>query len=215
MSPKNPETPVRVVLADDHAMTRAGFRLLLELVPGVEVIAEAGDGDELVALARSLEPDIVFTDIDMPRKSGIDAIREISDSAPTVRCVVVSMHNTAEWVKLASASGAAGYVMKDAPSHEFQNAIASVMARGSYYSPAVASLLLSKTPPTPHDVLTERQIEIVKLMAGGQSTKEIAYALNLSTKTVDAHRARIMERLQINDVANITRYALRHGLISL
>jgi DNA-binding NarL/FixJ family response regulator len=215
MHRKDSQTQVRVVLADDHALTRAGFRLLLEQVPGVEVIAEAGDGDELVGLARSLEPDIVFTDIDMPRKGGIDAIREISDSAPGVRCVVVSMHNTAEMVKLAAASGAAGYVMKDAPALEFQNAITSVMTRGSYYSPAVAMLLLSKTQPTPSEVLTERQVEIVKLMAGGQSTKEIAYALNLSTKTVDAHRARIMERLQINDIANLTRYALRHGLVRL
>lgn len=209
------QTRVRVVLADDHVLTRAGFRLLLEQVPGVEVVAEAGDGDELVGFARSLEPDIVFTDIEMPRKGGLDAIREISDSVPEVRCVVVSMHNTAEMVKLAAASGAVGYVMKDAPALEFRNAITSVTARGTYYSPTVAGLLLSKTEPAAHQVLTERQIEIVKLMASGRSTKEIAYDLNLSTKTVDAHRARIMERLQINDVASITRYALKQRLVSL
>ncbi len=211
----NLPTRVRVLLADDHALTRAGFRLLVEQVPDVEVVAEAGDGEELLVLARALLPDIVFTDVEMPKKGGLDAIREITDTLPDVRCVVVSMHNTAGMVKQAAASGAVGYVMKDAPAQEFRSAIASVMARGSYYSPAVAMLLLSKAEPTPLEVLTERQIEIVKLMANGRSTKEIAYDLSLSTKTVDAHRARIMERLQINDLASITRYALKHRLVSL
>lgn len=206
---------VRVVLADDHALTRAGFRLLLEQVPGVEVVAEAGDGEELVRVASALAPDIVFTDIDMPHKDGIAAIRELSNSNPDVRSVVVSMHNTAAMVKRAAAAGAAGYVMKDASAQEFGNAIRNVLERGTYWSSAVAGLLLSKSEPLPEDILTERQLEIVKLLATGQSAKEIAYALTLSTKTVDAHRARIMERLQLGDIASLTRYALKHRIVTL
>jgi DNA-binding NarL/FixJ family response regulator len=213
---RNPSpTQVRVVLADDHGLTRAGFRLLLEQVPGVEVVAEAGDGEELVRVASALAPDIVFTDIDMPKKDGIAAIRELSNSHPDIRSVVVSMHNTAVMVKRAAAAGAAGYVMKDASTQEFGNAIRNVLERGTYWSSAVAGLLLSKSEPLPEEILTERQLEIVKLLATGQSAKEIAYALNLSTKTVDAHRARIMERLQLNDVASLTRYALKHHLVAL
>ncbi|MGE4242387.1 response regulator [Ramlibacter sp.] len=205
---------VRVILADDHMLTRAGFRALLEQLPSVEVVAEAGSGDELVRVAQALEPDIVFTDLEMPRLDGIGAIRELSNSCPGVRAVVVSAHNTADMVKRAAAAGAAGYVMKDASSQEFGNAIQSILERGTYWSPGVAALLLSKTEPSPTDVLTERQIEIVKRLASGESAKEIAYALNLSTKTVDAHRARIMERLRMNDIATLTRYALKHQLIA-
>ncbi|MES2940766.1 MAG: response regulator transcription factor [Pseudomonadota bacterium] len=206
---------VRVVLADDHALTRAGFRLLLEQVPGVEVVGEAGDGEELVRLAAALEPDIVFTDIEMPRLDGFDAIRAIANALPDVRCVVVSMHSTAAMVKRAAICGAAGYVMKDASPREFEHAIASIATSGSYYSPAVSTLLLAKTEALPHELLTERQVEILKRVANGQSTKEIAYDLHLSTKTVDAHRVRIMERLALRDVASLSRYAFRHRLVSL
>lgn len=210
-----PPAKTRIVLADDHALARAGFRMLLEQQPGTEVIAEARDGAELVSLAIALDPDIVFTDIEMPGMGGLEAIRAIADAAPRVRCVVLSMHEDAAMVKLASASGAAGYLMKSASAQEFAQAVQAVTARGSYWSPAVAALLLTTSEPAPEELLTERQIEIVKRMASGQSAKEIAYELDLSSKTVDAHRARIMERLQLHDVASITRYAIKHRLVKL
>lgn len=215
MQPNAPQRPIRIVLADDHAMLRAAFTLLVEQLPGAEVIAEAGDGEELIRVAEALEPEIVFVDIEMPKMDGLEAIRRLAQSRPNVRCVVLSMHESVEMVRRAAACGAAGYVMKNASAQELHSAIDAVMARGSYYSPAVASLLLAPVPPGPQEVLTERQVEIVKLMASGKTSKEIAYELGLSPKTVDAHRARIMERLQIFDLASLTHYAIRHRLVEL
>lgn len=205
---------IRVILADDHEVVRFGLRSLLESLEGVEVVAEASEGGELVQLADSLQPDLVFTDISMPGVSGIEAIQQISKLQPKVRCVVVSMADTADVVKRAAASGAAGYLMKNASLQEMRTAVDAVMSKGSYFSPEVAGLLLKPSTPGPADLLTERQVEILKLLAQGLSTKEIAYELKLSPKTVDVHRAHIMERLEITDVANLTRYAIRHGLVN-
>jgi len=190
------------------------MRSLLESIEGVKVIAEASGGAELVKLAEALEPDIVFTDIDMPGMNGVEAIQRIARSRPKVRSVVVSISESADVVKRAAAGGASGYLMKNASLQELRVAVDAVMNRGSYFSPEVAGLLLKPSAPGPSDLLTERQIEILKLLAQGLSTKEIAYELKLSPKTVDVHRAHIMERLEIADVANLTRYAIRHGLIS-
>ena len=207
--------PVRIILADDHALLRSGLGALLENVEGVEVIAEAGDGEELIKLAEALDPDIVFTDIAMPGMDGIDAVGHLKQSRPAIRCVIVSMHGTGDMVKRAAAAGAAGYVMKNSSAHELRQAIDEVMSRGSYFSPAITALLLSPADPGPTDLLTSRQIEILKMMARGLSTKEIAYELDLSPKTVDAHRARIMTRLDLADIASLTRYAVKHGLVAI
>ncbi len=208
-----PAKTIRVVLADDHDLVRSGIKALLSMVESVEVIAEARDGRELITLVESLDPDVVMTDISMPGMDGITAISEIHAKHPQVRLLVLSMYDTVDFVKRAVANGACGYLMKDAPPFELEQAIRSVMATGSYFSPSIAQRLLQPSEPTIDDELTHRQIEILKLIAQGKASKEIAYELGLSPKTVDVHRARIMERLHLNDIASLTLYAVRKGLI--
>ncbi len=204
---------IRVVLADDHDLVRSGIKALLSTVEGVEVIAEARNGNELLALLETVQPDVVMTDISMPGMDGITAIAEIHNRHPEVRVIVLSMYDTVDFVKRAVANGACGYLMKDAPPFELEQALRSVMATGSYFSAAVAQRLLQPSEPTVDDELTVRQVEILTLIAQGKSAKEIAFELGLSPKTVDVHRARIMERLRLNDIASLTRYAVRKGLV--
>jgi DNA-binding NarL/FixJ family response regulator len=204
---------IRVVLADDHDLVRSGIKALLSMIEGVEVIAEARDGRELITLVESLSPDIVMTDISMPGMDGITAIADIHGKHPEVHLLVLSMYDTVDFVKRAVANGACGYLMKDAPPFELEQALRSVVATGSYFSPAIAQRLLQPSEPTVDDELTHRQVEILTLIAQGRASKEIAFELGLSSKTVDVHRARIMERLRLNDIANLTLYAVRKGLI--
>jgi len=212
---KNTAAPqaVRIVLADDHDLVRSGIKALLSMIDGVQVIAEARDGRELITLVESLVPDVVMTDISMPGVDGITAISEIHARFPQVRLLVLSMYDTVDFVKRAVANGACGYLMKDAPPFELEQAVRSVMATGSYFSPSIAQRLLQPSEPTVDDELTHRQVEILRLIAQGRASKEIAFELGLSPKTVDVHRARIMERLRINDIASLTLYAVRKGLI--
>lgn len=205
--------PIQVVLADDHDLVRSGIKALLSTVDGVQVIAEARNGNELLQLLESVKPDVVMTDISMPGMDGITAIAEIHARFPDVRVIVLSMYDTVDFVKRAVANGACGYIMKDAPPFELEQALRSVMATGSYFSAAVAQRLLQPSEPTVDDELTTRQVEILTLIAQGKSAKEIAFELGLSPKTVDVHRARIMERLRLNDIASLTRYAVRKGLV--
>jgi DNA-binding NarL/FixJ family response regulator len=209
----NTTMPIQVVLADDHDLVRSGIKALLATVEGVRVIAEARNGNELLALLDSVKPDVVMTDISMPGMDGITAIAEIHSRHPDVRVIVLSMYDTVDFVKRAVANGACGYLMKDAPPFELEQALRSVMATGSYFSAAVAQRLLQPSEPTVDDELTTRQVEILTLIAQGKSAKEIAFELGLSPKTVDVHRARIMERLRLNDIASLTRYAVRKGLV--
>lgn len=204
---------VRVVLADDHELVRSGIKSLLSMVDGVEVIAEASDGSELIQLVDSLTPHLVMTDISMPGMDGITAIAEIHKRHPEVKLLVLSMYDTVDFVKRAVANGACGYLMKDAPPFELEQAVRSVMATGSYYSPVIAQRLLQPSEPSADDELTPRQVEILKLIAQGRASKEIAFELGLSPKTVDVHRARIMDRLQLKDIASLTLYAVRKGLV--
>ena len=207
------DKPVRVILADDHDLVRSGIKALISMIKGAQVIAEARNGKELITLVDALLPDVVLTDISMPLMDGITAISEIHSRHPQVHLLVLSMYDTVDFVKRAVASGACGYLMKDAPPYELEQALRSVMATGSYFSPAIAQRLLQPSEPTVNDELTERQVEILTLIAQGRAAKEIAYELGLSPKTVDVHRGRIMERLQINDVASLTLYAVRKGLV--
>lgn len=214
MRTSGPKHKVRVILADDHDLVRSGIKALLSMSEEFEVIAEARDGRELITLVDSLRPDVVMTDISMPGMDGIAAISDIHARCPEVRLLVLSMYDTVDFVKRAVASGACGYLMKDAPPFELEQAVRSVMATGSYFSPSIAQRLLQPSEPTVNDELTQRQIEILKLIARGRASKEIAYELGLSPKTVDVHRARIMERLHLNDIASLTLYAVRKGLIT-
>lgn len=213
MKPASTSPTIRVILADDHDLVRSGIKALLSMVEGVQVIAEARDGQELITLVEALNPDVVMTDISMPRMDGITAISHIHSKHPEVRLLVLSMYDTVDFVKRAVSNGACGYLMKDAPPFELEQAVRSVMATGSYFSSAIAQRLLQPSEPTIDDELTERQIEILKLIAHGRASKEIAFQLGLSPKTVDVHRARIMERLRLNDIASLTLYAVRKGLV--
>ena len=204
---------IQVVLADDHDLVRAGIRALLMSLKGVEVIAEVRDGEELLQLLASVHPDVVVCDIHMPGMDGITAVRRIRELYPRLPVIMLSMNESAESIKRAVASGASGYVRKDAPDHELEMALRTVLATGSYYGTGVAQRLLEPSEPGVEDLLTQRQIQILTRLAQGQSSKEIAFDLGLSSKTVDVHRTRIMERLGLNDLASLTLYAVRKGLV--
>jgi DNA-binding NarL/FixJ family response regulator len=210
-----PAEEIHVLLADDHHLVRSGIRSLLHSIPGVRVIAEVGDGRELLALLESVRPDVVITDISMPGLDGLAAISEIRHHHPEVRVMVLSMYDDAEIVKKAIANGACAYLRKDANDFELAAALHSVMSTGAYISAAVARQLLEPGEPSVQELLTERQIEIITLLAQGKSTKEIGFALGLSSKTVDVHRSRIMDRLGIHDVAGLTIFAIRKGLVKI
>src|SRR5665647_2912196 len=150
--------PIRIVLADDHDLVRSGIKALLTMIDGVEVVAEARDGAELLALLAGLTPDLVMTDISMPGMDGITAITEIHDKYPDLKVLVLSMYDTVDFVKRAMANGACGYLLKDASPFELEQALRSVMTMGSYFSPAIAQRLMQPSEPTAQDELTQRQI---------------------------------------------------------
>jgi two-component system, NarL family, nitrate/nitrite response regulator NarL len=205
---------INVVLADDHDLVRAGLSSLLVSMSGVRVLAECRDGNELLELLESLHPDVVITDLTMPGMDGLTAISSIRQQYPKLKILVISMHEDAVAVKRAVANGANGYLRKDAPSFELEIALRSVMSTGSYFGAGVAQRLVEPAELQADEELTDRQIEILKLLAQGKSSKEIAFVLGLSSKTVDVHRARIMERLALHDIASLTLYAVRKGLIN-
>jgi DNA-binding NarL/FixJ family response regulator len=204
---------IQVVLADDHELVRAGIRSLLAGLQDVQVLAEVSDGVELLALLESVHPDVVVADITMPGMDGIEAVRRIRDRHPGLRVIMLSMNDSAESIRNAIASGANGYVRKDAPAFELELALRSVMTTGSYFGTGVAQRLAEPVEPPVDDMLTERQIQILTMLASGKSSKEIAFELGLSSKTVDVHRTRIMDRLKLGDVASLTLYAVRKGLV--
>jgi DNA-binding NarL/FixJ family response regulator len=203
----------QVVLADDHDLVRGGIQGLIELLPGVEVMAEASSGEALVSLLESVTPDLVITDINMPGMDGLEAVARIRQRHPALPILALSMHDTADFVQRAVANGANGYLMKNAAPSELQHAVQAMLSTGSYFNARVARMLLERVDTCADDGLTERQVEILSMIAGGLSSKEIGYELGLSPKTVNVHRARIMERLRIGDVAGLTRYAVRRGLV--
>ena len=208
-----PTATVRVVLADDHELVRSGIRALLSIIDGVEVVAEADDGQELLDRLAVVSADLVMTDLTMPGKDGMQAIEAMHDQHPSVRIIVLSMDMSAATAREAFAKGASGYIVKSGATAELSTAIQAVMTGRRYLSPVVARAMLVPDESAPESRLTARQIEIVKLIAMGNSAREIGQQLGLSPKTVDAHRSRIMEKLQIYDIAGLTRYALRHRLV--
>ena len=209
--------PIRVLLADDHALVRAGMRSLLNAMAEVEVVGEAASGEEALELAARERPDIVLMDIAMKGMSGLEAAARLRERESGVRVIILSMHAGEEYVLQALRAGAVGYLLKDAATGELELALRSVMRGESWFSPAVSRQVVEgyvqRVGGEAADALTARQREVLRLVAGGMSTKEIAYALNLSVKTVETHRAQIMERLGIRDVAGLVRYALRTGLV--
>jgi DNA-binding NarL/FixJ family response regulator len=209
---------IRVLLADDHALVRAGMRSLLVAMSAVQVVGEASSGEEALVLAARERPDVVLMDIAMKGMSGLEAAARMREQQPEVRVVILSMHAGEEYVLKALRAGAVGYLLKDAATGELELALRSVMRGESWFSPAVSRQVVEgyvqRVGGEPaSEVLTARQREVLKLVAGGKSTKEIAFELSLSVKTVETHRAQIMERLGIRDVAGLVRYALRTGLV--
>lgn len=207
-----PSRPIHLVVADDHRLVRAGICALLKSLPEVDVVAEVGNGAELLELLATILPDVVITDISMPGIDGLEALREIRARHPQVRVIVLSMHESPDMIKRAIAAGAAAYLRKDAMQSELLAALQSVTITGSYISAGVAKALMAPGNDC-EELLTERQTEIVKLLAQGHTSREIGLALGLSPKTVESHRARIMDRLGVRDVAAVTMYAVRKGLV--
>jgi DNA-binding NarL/FixJ family response regulator len=210
----------RVLLADDHALVRAGLRKLLESVPDLQVVGEVGDGLALLALVAQLQPDLVLMDIAMPGLNGLEATARVMKDWPRTRVLILSMHQNEEYVRQALRHGAAGYLLKDAAPLELDQALAVVLRGETYLSPAVSKGVLSdyvqrlRSDEAPAAQLTPRQREVLQLVAQGLSTKEIARRLELSIKTVETHRSQMMKQLDIHEVTGLVRYAMRVGLIS-
>ena len=213
--------PTLILIADDHALVRAGIRAFLERIPNIEVVAEASDGREAVELVTKLQPDIVLMDIAMPDLNGLEATSQIVKMWPRVRVIVLSMHASEEYVWQALRAGARGYLLKGASLAELELALSSVAKGELYLSPPLSQQAITEyvqrtgKERAPAEKLTARQREILSLIAEGKSTKQVALQLNISVKTVESHRTQIMERLNIHDVAGLVRYAIKTGLVKI
>jgi DNA-binding NarL/FixJ family response regulator len=212
--------PLRVLLADDHALVRAGIRALVERIDGVEVVGQAGDGREALQMIKKQRPDIVLLDITMPGLNGFEVLDQTVKECPEVSVIVLSVHETEEYAMRALNLGAMGYLPKSAASTELEQAIRSVAGKEKYLSPELSKKILFEHAKdvaegrSPLAELTSRQLEVLRMIAAGHTTKDIARRLNLSVKTVESHRASLMERLNIHDVAGLVRYAIRMGLVT-
>ena len=213
--------PLTLILADDHALVRAGIRTLLEKLEGIEILAEAGDGRTTLELVQKHLPDVVIMDISMPALNGLETTVRIVRDHPKTKVLILSMHTGEDYVLQALRAGATGYLLKDAATVELGVALMAVRRGETYLSPTISKEVLARhrqmlrdPKADPVKVLTPRMREIVQLIAEGRSTKEIAFLLNLSVKTIETHRMHLMARLNLHDVAGVVRYALRNGLIS-
>jgi DNA-binding NarL/FixJ family response regulator len=212
--------PSRVLLVDDHALVRAGIRSLLEKSPDVEVVGEARTGREALELVKAALPNLVLMDIAMPDLGGLETLARLVKNFPGVKVVILSGHANEEYVIRALRSGASGYMLKDAATVELELVIKSVAQGQTYLSPSISRTVIESylarvgDETGPLEQLTARQREILQLIAEGKNTKEIAHLLEVSVKTVEAHRLQLMARLDIHDVAGLVRYAIRSGLVS-
>jgi two-component system response regulator NreC len=213
---------IKILLVDDHKIVRDGLHALIDKYADLEVIAEAADGRSAVRLAKELSPNIVIMDISMPDLNGIEAARQIVSESPRVKVLTLSMHSDARYVKQLFSAGASGYLLKECAIEELVTAIHTIVANQIYLSPRITHVVLteylSKQPiaeASVFSVLTAREREVLQLMAEGKTTKEIAFSLDLSVKTVEAHRQKIMEKSNIHSIAELTKYAIREGLTSL
>lgn len=211
--------PTRVLIADDHTLVRAGIKSLLEKLSGIVVVAEASDGREVLRLVAEHQPQIVLMDIAMPNLNGLDATRQLTKSHPNVRVVILSIYSDEEHVYQALRAGASGYLLKGAATEELELALRSVAQGETYLAPQVsrpviAAYLRRTKAPSAVENLSVRQRQVLQLIADGKTTKQVALELGISVKTVEAHRAQLMDRLNIHDVAGLVRYAIKMGLVN-
>ena len=206
----------RIVLADDHALVRQGLSLILEAQPDMQIVGQAGNGHEAVELAQKLKPDVVIMDVAMPGLNGIEATRRLAEALPRTRVLALSMHKDSVYVREILRAGARGYLLKDSGDADLIAAVRAIAKGEGYISPAVSEAVLSdyrKHVTDPLDLLTTREREVLQLIAEGKTNKEIATDLNLSVYTIEAHRGRIMEKLNLHSTGELVRFALRNGLI--
>ncbi len=207
---------IRVLLADDHAVVRQGFRLILSHEPDMEIVGEAGNGREALALCGELKPDVVVMDVAMPELNGMEATRRLIASSPNTRVLALSMHKDGVYVREMLRAGARGYLLKDSIDRDLLAAVRAVAKGESYLSPAISDAVLNDYRPNvtnPLDLLTSREREVLQMIAEGGTNKEIANILKLSVYTVEAHRGRIMEKLNVHSSNELVRFAVRHGVI--
>lgn len=217
--------PHRVLIVDHYAMVRAGFRALLQSLEDIEVIAEAGDGETALQCVEMYQPDIVLMGIDLPEMNGLDATARLQQDFPQVRVIILSSHAEKDYVHQALRAGAMGYLLKEGTASELELAIRAIAHGTTYFSPAVSKHVMtdymrrlepeSSSESNPLEQLTPRQLEILKLIANGKSTKEIAKTLFISVKTVESHRMHLMARLDIHEVAGLVHFAIRMGIVLL
>jgi DNA-binding NarL/FixJ family response regulator len=213
---------IRVVLADDHQIMRQGLAALLEREPDIDIVGEAADGVEAVKACLALRPDLLIADLSMPKLNGIDAIRRVLDRMPEIRTMCLSIHSDPQRVAAVIVAGARGYLLKDCAFKELVQAVRLVLSDKVYLSPEIAGIVLesyrgrrSDTEASAFSGLTTREREVLQLLAEGHATKDIAHRLKVSPKTVGAHREHVMRKLEIHNIAELTRYAILEGLTSL
>jgi DNA-binding NarL/FixJ family response regulator len=211
---------IHVLLVDDHVLVRAGIRTLLERISNVQVVNEAASGREALEMVKTKLPDLVVMDIAMANLNGLEALSRITKEFPGVKVIILSAHANEEYVIRALRTGAAGYMLKDAATEELELAVSSVSRGKTYLSPSISRSAIDSylermgDVVSPLEQLTSRQREILQLIGEGKNTKQIAFALKISVKTVESHRLQLMERLRIHDVPGLVRFAIRTGLVS-
>ena len=208
---------IRILLADDHPMIRAGFKSMLDKNERFEIVGEAGNGKELIALAGELNPDIILVDISMPVMSGLDALDGLSNQSPGVRLIVLTMHEEREYILQALKSGASGYLLKNIERFELERAIITVHEGGKYFSPIITNILaeaVSKPEPTETADVTPREKEVLELVAQGNSTKQIADLLGISIRTVESHRINMLKKMKVNNTAGLIKKAIELKILT-
>lgn len=207
---------IRIILADDHAMVRKGFSLILSREPDMEIVAETGFGKEAVRLARELKPTMILMDVAMPDLNGVEATRQIAEQSPDCHILILSMHKDAVYVRESLRAGAKGYLLKDSIDADLLRAIRSIASGNGFLSPEISGTVLEGFQQTadPFDLLTARERQVLQLLAEGQVAKEIATALDISIYTVDAHRSRIMKKLALRSLGELVKFAMRKGLVT-